>query len=303
MSADIQAKAPETKEPHTRGKHQRDGTASETAQSNDVESKNDSKNQDNKKRQRAVCRNHNRGIIFRKWLLDTFPPSAFASILDVAGGKGDVSIPLCIAGYRSTIIDPRICDLSKNSIVKNLAYHLEKKDTKTYAALKEKLGEEQLEQRGLPMPGELRECFRFIPPERAPRKGHEGEDMDSPEMTALKQEGTLLVGMHPDEATEPIVDYALAKGLPFAILPCCVFPKDNPHRRHPETGKAVNSYEDYLTYLQAKVGPYDAEGVSGIKKHQFEEFDGRNVVLFHTGRQQAEERATCTASTEVKSDE
>ena len=34
----------------------------------------------------------------------------------------------------------------------------------------------------------------------------------------------VLVGMHPDQATEPIVDAALAMGKPFAVVPCCVFP-------------------------------------------------------------------------------
>ena len=35
------------------------------------------------------------------------------------------------------------------------------------------------------------------------------------------------MGMHPDEATESIVDVALACRKPFAIVPCCVFYKSN----------------------------------------------------------------------------
>ena len=27
------------------------------------------------------------------------------------------------------------------------------------------------------------------------------------------------VGMHPDQATEPIVDFALQRGVPFAVVP------------------------------------------------------------------------------------
>jgi len=41
----------------------------------------------------------------------------------------------------------------------------------------------------------------------------------------------LAVGMHPDQATEPIIDAALALGKPFAVVPCCVFPDLFPHRR------------------------------------------------------------------------
>ena len=32
-----------------------------------------------------------------------------------------------------------------------------------------------------------------------------------------------VVGLHPDEATEAIVDWALANGRSFAVVPCCVF--------------------------------------------------------------------------------
>ena len=30
--------------------------------------------------------------------------------------------------------------------------------------------------------------------------------------------------MHPDEATEPIVDKAISERKPFAVVPCCVMP-------------------------------------------------------------------------------
>ena len=31
----------------------------------------------------------------------------------------------------------------------------------------------------------------------------------------------LVVGLHPDEATDPIVTLSLAAGKPFAVVPCC----------------------------------------------------------------------------------
>ena len=34
-----------------------------------------------------------------------------------------------------------------------------------------------------------------------------------------------VIGLHPDEATEAIVDCALAHNKPFAVVPCCVFPR------------------------------------------------------------------------------
>jgi hypothetical protein len=34
-----------------------------------------------------------------------------------------------------------------------------------------------------------------------------------------------VVGMHPDQATEAILQFALECRKPFAIVPCCVFPR------------------------------------------------------------------------------
>ena len=36
---------------------------------------------------------------------------------------------------------------------------------------------------------------------------------------------SVVVGMHPDQATDAIVDFALQAGKPFAVIPCCVFPR------------------------------------------------------------------------------
>ena len=33
-----------------------------------------------------------------------------------------------------------------------------------------------------------------------------------------------MVGLHPDQATDPIIDIGLALNIPWAIVPCCVFP-------------------------------------------------------------------------------
>ena len=43
----------------------------------------------------------------------------------------------------------------------------------------------------------------------------------------------VAVGMHPDQATEAIVDFAAKYNKPFALVPCCVFPVLFPHRTVP----------------------------------------------------------------------
>ena len=42
---------------------------------------------------------------------------------------------------------------------------------------------------------------------------------------------SLVVGLHPDQATDSILEFALAHGKPFAIVPCCVFPTLFTNRR------------------------------------------------------------------------
>ena len=49
-----------------------------------------------------------------------------------------------------------------------------------------------------------------------------------------------LKGMHPDQATESIIDAALLLNLPCAVVPCCVFPSLFPHRRVSQS--AIDAY-------------------------------------------------------------
>ena len=54
---------------------------------------------------------------------------------------------------------------------------------------------------------------------------------------------SVIVGLHPDAATEPLVDFALAHRIPFAVVPCCVHARAAPKRSLPtpaaSTGAAV----------------------------------------------------------------
>lgn len=59
-----------------------------------------------------------------------------------------------------------------------------------------------------------------------------------------------IVGFHPDSATEPAVDFALALRIPFAVVVCCVFPSLFKSRLH--RGRPVKTYEQFLAYLLAK---------------------------------------------------
>lgn len=75
---------------------------------------------------------------------------------------------------------------------------------------------------------------------------------------------SALVGLHPDEVTEPIVDYALKFGKPFAVVPCCVFAHlfDRPH---------VSSYHKFCDYLANK---------DPSIRIDFLPVDGKNKVIY-----------------------
>ena len=83
----------------------------------------------------------------------------------------------------------------------------------------------------------------------------------------------LIVGFHPDQATESIVDFALFMNIPFAIVPCCVFPSEFPNRRW--NGERVRDHRVFIEYLKAKHPKIQVEKL---------DFDfcesGKNTVLF-----------------------
>ena len=86
----------------------------------------------------------------------------------------------------------------------------------------------------------------------------------------------LIMGFHPDQATEPCIDLARVLGIPYCVVPCCVFPSEFPDRRvrqapssqHPAKGGdhgnehpvdreeermvPVRSYHQFLDYLRVK---------------------------------------------------
>ena len=78
----------------------------------------------------------------------------------------------------------------------------------------------------------------------------------------------LIVGFHPDQATESCIDLAKILNIPFCIVPCCVFPSEFPNRRlilkeeeqnvqHQQQQQQqqlvpVRTYSQFLKYLRQK---------------------------------------------------
>ena len=86
---------------------------------------------------------------------------------------------------------------------------------------------------------------------------------------------SAVVGMHSDQATEWIVDFALKHDKAFAVVPCCVCPSVFPRRRTP-AGGAVISHDDFVEYLVGKAEP----GKIQVARLGFE---GKDTVVYSTG--------------------
>lgn len=88
------------------------------------------------------------------------------------------------------------------------------------------------------------------------------------------QECSVIVGIHPDQAAEPIINFAQRTRRPFAMVPCCVYPMEFPRRRLPD-GTHVRKYEQLIQYLQSR-DPVHIQ-VANLP------FEGRNQVVYCTG--------------------
>ena len=202
------------------------------------------------------------------WLTAAIARLNAKGVWDVAGGSGHVSMALSLWGVQSTVVDPR----------ENVG-RLPKRDRKIYhRALKQQ--QQQPEQRtGVPGPmltsenalsycqpvggggggtavlpfGSLRAWFG-APPDGVDTSFRHPDQANIPVVdddTTLSQ-CSAIVALHPDEATDAIVDTAVRLRIPFIVVPCCVFFRLFPHRRKPSNQEPVSTYQDLLDYLMAK---------------------------------------------------
>jgi len=81
--------------------------------------------------------------------------------------------------------------------------------------------------------------------------------------------------MHPDEATDAIVDYAVENQKNFVLLPCCVFPEKFPDRRYQTLDggeKKVETFDELVLYLLQK---------NSINQRAQLPYMGPNLVIFN----------------------
>ena len=274
-----------------------------------------------------------RASLFADFLLAEYGEAALKSgsgVVDVAGGRGDLSFELhCRRGIRTTLIEPRPQKLTK---AQRKYFKAQRgKDVSLWPLQQTEQGKGQ-EQGGTDaaaagrarahaeaaqMPRQFR-CF-FGPhllldgsSDHGSTERHGGtiepqapqvstavvtaaelpalSSEETAELRALLLSCSVVVGMHPDEATEPLVDFAIQLKKPWAVVPCCVFAHQFPGRtlKLPESqpvdsgtgsdsqsqgsaGRVVQSYEDFVRYLEQK---------SPEARTVFLPFHGKNQVVY-----------------------
>jgi hypothetical protein len=82
---------------------------------------------------------------------------------------------------------------------------------------------------------------------------------------------SAIVALHPDEATDVIVDMAVQRRVPFVVVPCCVFSRLFPDRQKPNTDLPVTTYLELIDYLTSKH--------ESIRRTTLP-FEGANVALW-----------------------
>ncbi|KAL7491314.1 hypothetical protein ACHAWT_002008 [Skeletonema menzelii] len=274
----------------------------------------------NKGSTRALSR-RNRVYVYREFLLSTFPLSKSSSdgaynILDVAGGRGDLSWILNnIDGMNSIIADPRIPN--HKSLIKSTEFLIAHPGEAAVRAVEgvpthqplAKLLPRLMERKTkncvgqydyLSSPFHLRihvddnlvktvksvlrsnehhlqmeiwdeywrkETCRIESnkvvyggtsstdqshPQQEGNEGQQRKEQITDSRSAYDTIRSLdyIAGFHPDQATEAAIDLAIFLKIPWAVVPCCVFPKEFPNRQI--NGSRVKNHSQLIEYLCMK---------------------------------------------------
>ncbi|KAF9178315.1 hypothetical protein BGZ51_007883 [Haplosporangium sp. Z 767] len=282
-----------------------------------------------------------RALYFAQWLISTFTREFLNSgtgVLDIAGGRGDLSWELQTRqGIQSTVIEPRpgkgmrkwqrkwlekfkvnnqrvqaakgVAGIQAQVQVQEATAEsrISKEDLSTADAIdiEEHEPDDGRDPAGLVdfIPKDLTHPLQATDPARIQTML---DDAFLIQHEAMVKSASIMVGLHPDQATEPIVRAALKIGKPFAVIPCCVFGRENLHRRLPkytrivegaetETGnkrihaieqdeeameeedtatRPVTSYDDFVTWLSTLHPEIETTWLN---------FEGMNRVLFWRG--------------------
>ena len=237
--------------------------------------------------------------------------NAGSGVVDAAGGSGHVSMALGQLGIRSTVVDPResvgkLPGRDRKYWNRLLLQRRHQRQRKGVSHLEtdqvHQLAEQDTPQSPVDLingPDEeldpslycqpvqyqsLRAWFG-TPPVGVDNSFRQPDQIALTEQTIpicgvdheLLRSCSAIVALHPDEATDAIVEAAIQLQRPLVIVPCCVFFRLFPHRKKPKSSSSSHQDEtvstrlDLLDYLQAKH--------ESIRRTQLP-FVGANTVLW-----------------------
>ena len=239
---------------------------------------------------KALKAAHNR--LFTIWLIEKFGQTYLRTgLVDVAGGNGGLSFELSVRyGINCILIEPRHVELSsvirkrmqkiteqRSSESPNAPYQNPKhaKHASDDAFVLEMVWD-AIYKESLPFK-HIQTEFHFI-----------NTPILDPVLVDVLNSSVILVGIHPDQATESVIDAALYFNKSFAVVPCCVFPNLFPQRYISKEVRDINSemntvntvntvstlvrtYDDFITYLCNKDKSILIDYLP---------FEGRNIVLY-----------------------
>ena len=220
--------------------------------------------------------------IFAAWLVKTFGQAELRQgrgVLDIAGGNGGVSFELSVRyGIPSTLLEMRT-SVQLSSMTRRRMKRIQANRCRSINPDQSPMFQHLIlhdlapHDDGGTIP-EISLCLNShdLPFTHIPCKFPEylSDLMKDPELTSLVLSASILVGVHPDEATEAIVDTAIHFKIPFAIVPCCLHSALYPDRML-AIDRVVNSYDLFIEYLTSKH--------SSIQRVHLP-FDGRNICLY-----------------------
>ena len=226
-----------------------------------------------------------RGEIFVEWLVSTFGAAALregdVGVLDIAGGSNAIVAGPLLASHAINVvtIDPSGCryekfDGSQPPAQPSSEQLVASGDGDAGAETHLPAGAHRVR---------VVSAGRFVREQIDLSDGgvtysHVSERFDSGFAQRSEQHDSLLarctciIGLHPDSATVPIVETALALGKRFAVVPCCIFLGDS----GATTAMATRSWDDYCAYLLRKA-PH------GTIAQAYLPMCGRNRVLYSMG--------------------
>ena len=263
--------------------------------------------QTTRKKQQYVRKKKTRFPIFVDFVIDTFFNDTIGNngipsenqlekvvtdrninIIDVAGGKARLALEFTLdRNIPCTVVDPCTTRLSAFTTRRIVNLAIDEKETNNDPTLPN-IPIEKHNQHDL----ELSSIFHKEEVERL--ESHKQVSLQQRTQTFLRRKGfiihnclfneeyiknnkatwnnaSLVIGMHPDEATEDIVDFALKYNKSFAVVPCCVFPSMFPHRKL-SCGRPVRSVDEFISYLLEKHPDVQSTELAGMA--------GNNVVVY-----------------------